>query len=362
MNNIKLQRVPSTEEEIMEDEISGMGSGEFDGSGELYHDHDDDDDGDDDYEEGLVGGVVSPMSSPRSHANVSQEDQFRDEDPFEAASLMTSSTVEDEEELGHSRGFRMLVVLMISALIVAFLALLLPGMFSKSDTLESLRTPARLPVTYDCPEVFVSQNRYELPNFENSYQNVTNQITDNMTEFLETFRNTDFEEWGKDYDTVKQGMYHWKSTRYPDYLKDGDSIYESACGIGLNLYMTLEILQEVKGIENLFVYGSDHIENNAAKADAVFNNIAPAHGQKGVICPGDSVNLYFVPDNSFDLVYTGHIRYVRLLDNSRWYFGGGDGGGDPMVLSLKLSNLVSSFVSPLICSQSNIRSIAFWIE
>jgi hypothetical protein len=65
-----------------------------------------------------------------------------------------------------------------------------------------------------------------------------------------------------------------------------------------------------EGIENLFVYGNEYVEVSAAKADAVMSNVAPAHGQKGVICPGDSGNLYFVPSDAFDLVYTGYLRYV----------------------------------------------------
>ena len=139
-------------------------------------------------------------------------------------------------------------------------------------------------------------------------EKVSKEITDNMTEFLTTFRSDNFDNWGHSYEEVKQGMYHFKSTHYPPYLKDGDSIYESACGIGLNLFMTLEILQEVKGIEELFVYGNEYLEESANKANAVMDHVAPAHGRKGVICPGDSANLGFVPENSFDLVYTGYIR------------------------------------------------------
>jgi hypothetical protein len=174
------------------------------------------------------------------------DDHFVDEDELEAASLMTSSTNEDDVEMEGARAVRVLVCLMICALVVATLALFLPGMFSKSDQFESLRTPARIPVAYQCPEVIEEADNFD-PSFEKDYVNVTKQITDNMTEFLDTFRDADFDDWGRSYETVKQGMFHWKSTRYPAYLKDGDSIYESACGIGLNLFMTLEILQQVKG-------------------------------------------------------------------------------------------------------------------
>jgi hypothetical protein len=74
--------------------------------------------------------------------------------------------------------------------------------------------------------------------------------------------------------------------------------------------MTLEILQDVKGIENLFVYGNEYLEVSAEKANAVLDHLAPAHGRKGVICTADSTDLGFIPADSFDLVYTGYLRYV----------------------------------------------------
>jgi hypothetical protein len=45
---------------------------------------------------------------------------------------------------------------------------------------------------------------------------------------------------GVTYDEVKAGMLHFKQKYFPPNIKSGQSI-ESACGIGLNLYMTLEI-------------------------------------------------------------------------------------------------------------------------
>ncbi len=76
--------------------------------------------------------------------------------------------------------------------------------------------------------------------------------------------------------------------------------------------MTLEILQETSGIENLFVYGNELNQVSAEKANAVYDHIAPALSRKGVICPADSAHLGFIPPNSFDLVYTGYIS--PLLD------------------------------------------------
>jgi hypothetical protein len=220
---------------------------------------------------------------------------------------------DDEEERMCSGSLRNLVLIMVVALILALLAVLMPGIRDKSDTLEAFRTPARLPVKYECPKT-VSLNDAEnySPDFNSQYQNVSNSITTNMTEFLTTFRGTNYDDWGKTFQQIKDGMTHFKSTYYPPYLQDGSTIYESACGIGLNLYMTLEILQETSGIENLFVYGNELVEASAEKANAVYDRIAPALSRKGVICSADSAHLGFIPDNSFDLVYTGYIS--PLLD------------------------------------------------
>ena len=215
----------------------------------------------------------------------------------------------DEEENGMCSGrFRCLVVSADFVWIVALLALLLPGIRNKSN-LEILRTPARIPVEYAC---HIGEG-HQVENIDSAmvdvYETASRTITDNMTEFLAEFRESNFDNWGKTYTQVKEGMRHFKSTYFPPYLQDGSTIYESASGIGLNLYMTLEILQETKGVENLFVYGNELLEASASKANAVFDHIAPANSHKGVICAGDSGHLEFVPSNSFDLVYSGYIRY-----------------------------------------------------
>lgn len=274
-------------------------------------------------------------ADPHDGVVVIHNNNSHDEDDEEAAGLMRraepltkdefsvmSMDYELEEERMCSGSFRILVLSMACVLVVALLAVLLPGIRNKSDALEVLRTPARIPVEYSC---YTKADGHGTENFEpdatDPYETVSESITDNMTEFLQHFRETNFDDWGKTYSQVKEGMHHFKSTYYPPYLQDGSTIYESSCGIGLNLYMTLEILQETKGIENLFVYGSEAIEASADKANAVFDHIAPALSHKGVICPGESSHLGFVPANSFDLVYTGYIRYVcELFVRGRMYF------------------------------------------
>ena len=136
----------------------------------------------------------------------------------------------------------------------------------------------------------------------------------NFSEYLQSFRDTEFDNWGHSFEEVKQSMYPWKSQRFVQGLKSGDAVYESACGIGMNLYMTLEILQQVADIHNITVYGNEYVPESVDIARAIAagtrehpTSYLPAGGRLGTICAADSTQLDFVPSNTFDLVYTGYI-------------------------------------------------------
>jgi len=166
-------------------------------------------------------------------------------------------------------------------------------------------------VNYQCPSVVPDAQNYANTSIEASYNNQTSEIENNFTGFLDNFHNAEFDGWGKTYDFVKAGMYHWKSTRFPKHLQDGNTIYESACGIGLNLIMSLEILQEVKGVNNLIVYGNEYLAHSVNTSNLVLDALLPSlNATKGSVCTGDSTDLHFIPSDSFDLVFTGYIRYV----------------------------------------------------
>merc|ERR1719174_2511697 len=78
-----------------------------------------------------------------------------------------------------------------------------------------------------------------------------------------------------------------------DNIKSGDLIYESACGMGFNLAVTLQLLQETKNVVNLTVYGNDYFEKNVKFANNFFDTNPPAGARKGSICVGDSTSLDF---------------------------------------------------------------------
>ena len=106
------------------------------------------------------------------------------------------------------------------------------------------------------------------------------------------------------YNQMKDMVSPFKEEVFRENLENGDIIYESACGEGLNLLMTLEILRETN-LHNLTVYGNDYLAESIAIANSVFRQEASEY--MGKFCRGDSTNLSFVPSDTFDLAYTGFL-------------------------------------------------------
>lgn len=187
------------------------------------------------------------------------------------------------------------------------LAVLLVGIiFIAGVVCVKLSSRAGQPVHFACPS-HVHKSANDISSENQEYERVTNEIMRNMTGYLQTFSNSTFDSWGRTYERVKRGMYHWKRTRVAPFVENGDSIYESACGIGMNLRMTLEILHEVRGIDFLRIYGNEYVPLSAQVANRIWDEHALWKAQKGTICAADSAILDFVPSDSFHLVYTGYI-------------------------------------------------------
>jgi hypothetical protein len=207
---------------------------------------------------------------------------------------------------------------------------------SSSSSSTTLRKPWNssslgFRVQYDCPRPQPAENEEEQTIYVPKSQSI---MKKGVAEFLASLRGqSEFDNWGHSYSEFKAGMKKWKSRRYSE-LRNGSSIYESACGIGLNLFMTLEILYESHGISDLVVYGNEFVPESVEVARAIWGGdkngtsngvpgFLPGNGQLGTICVGDSAKLEYVPANSFDLVFTGYItplinplRYNGTMDSN----------------------------------------------
>lgn len=125
---------------------------------------------------------------------------------------------------------------------------------------------------------------------------------------IEKLKAEKYDGWNHDFYEVKDTKIDWVKRMFSS-LESGDTIFESACGRGFNLLMTVEILKEELGIENISVYGIDYVESSVLLANEILSTaLKPIGSQLGSqICRGDATNLFFVPDESFDLVFTGYI-------------------------------------------------------
>jgi hypothetical protein len=128
------------------------------------------------------------------------------------------------------------------------------------------------------------------------------------------FEEREYMDWNRTYSQVREGMRHWKVSRYLPNLKTGDSIFESGCGIGLNLLLTLEILStENRNLRDLHLYGTDFGASAAGLANVLLDTVLVGDdnyvgsGRRGIVCAADSTKLQFIPDNAFELVFASHI-------------------------------------------------------
>jgi len=216
-------------------------------------------------------------------------------------------------------------------LIAAFLIVSLVAIYAPDQPQETEDSPVvpkyKGAPQYTCPAASSSSNNNNMDDYNSQtipkYQNDSEFMQDlagdpqNLTTYAETFRDLEFRDWGKTYHEVKGSLVHWKESRFVPNLKTGDSIFESGCGIGLSLYMTLEILQEQtsKNLRDLHLYGSDVSSVVAGTANLVLDKILSGEsvggGKRGVICAADSIQLSdFIPKDTFDLVFSSRIQPV----------------------------------------------------
>eukprot|EP00525_Craspedostauros_australis_P012338 CAMPEP_0198110632 /NCGR_PEP_ID=MMETSP1442-20131203/2659_1 /TAXON_ID= /ORGANISM="Craspedostauros australis, Strain CCMP3328" /LENGTH=502 /DNA_ID=CAMNT_0043766775 /DNA_START=294 /DNA_END=1802 /DNA_ORIENTATION=+ len=149
--------------------------------------------------------------------------------------------------------------------------------------------------------------------------------------FLSTFRDHKFDGWSQSYSDEKNVWRQFYVEHIIPHIESGYHIYESACGIGLKLFMTLEFIHEYSNATDITVYGNEYIDANAKRADQILDLLlsaddafqvgsqdegagsvgdgaANAHKfRKGSVCTGDSTDLNFVPNEAFDMAFTGYI-------------------------------------------------------
>lgn len=173
---------------------------------------------------------------------------------------------------------------------------------SNLHTRFSRKSPSQI----SCPtESITARNGNDMEDYQA-------QELENANDFdLEKLKLASYDGWNGNFHERKKDVYNWKRDHFAS-LKAGDKIYESACGRGLNLLMTLEILMETKNVGNIIVYGNDYLDHSVKIANQVLLKALENENHLGSICQGDSSNLQHVPSDFFDLVFTGkeHSTYL----------------------------------------------------
>ena len=143
---------------------------------------------------------------------------------------------------------------------------------------------------------------------------------------LDELLNMEYSAWGitpRQRKQLNARWVHWYADALLPIFVEKDTtarIYESACGVGLTLYVILELLQEQYNITRLSVSGNDYLAEDVMTANRFYdqqqhNRTSRLQLQKGRICHGDSTNLSHVPSHHFDVVMTGYIDpIVNPLD------------------------------------------------
>jgi len=195
------------------------------------------------------------------------------------------------------------------ALLSAFVLLV---SISTKSSLPSGVTPKEQ-AEFSCPPVnYLDTGDHESgEDFEKWYGSKSRNITTDRKEFLQTFRTQHFDGWGRSYEEIKKQLGPLIAKYMAPHLKPGAKLYESASGIGLNLLLTLEVLQEMPDVNigtGITVYGNEYVPESAQVSEMVLGDgILPPGNHRGVVCAADSTNLAHVPSNYFDVVYSGYI-------------------------------------------------------
>jgi hypothetical protein len=163
-------------------------------------------------------------------------------------------------------------------------------------------------------------------NHEGSFDEYLGPVRDqraHLQSFLQSYRNTTYDAWGLTYEQVLEGMRNWKEQFVVPHVTSGDALFESACGIGLNLVLTAEVLHR-HGVDHLQLFGNEVLKESADLANLVLPALMPQFGSSptSTVCPGDSTNLSHVPTSSMDLVFCGYMSELYdplgFYDNSTY--------------------------------------------
>jgi len=177
-------------------------------------------------------------------------------------------------------------------------------------------------ISYTCPD---PRTDFDQNKLDTEYVQPSQELTWKSGAEIWNYLQDSPDRWKRSYQQARHILFDWKSREFAPHLHNGSSIYESACGTGRNLALTLDIVRQVSGVTDLVVYGNDLSQENAVAAQILFRQVHPFQGNLGRICPGvSSTNLSHIPSDAFDLVYTSYITPLSDPLNFHYKNGGNE--------------------------------------
>ncbi|KAL7569841.1 hypothetical protein ACA910_008510 [Epithemia clementina (nom. ined.)] len=257
-------------------------------------DNDDDDSYDEQQE--LASLVVASVKQNRRRQTQSQAQTALQKPPSSEPSLVRII-------FGSRRSLRLMGVIALSFFV--FYCMIPSSSKNKNKKSGNVQVK-KVHLHYQCPakDSLVNNN---LPGDDEILKGIHE---NNLDVWLKTFRHRDFDDWGHTYNQVKDYMSNWKSTRFAPFLRKNSTLYDVTSGVGLDSFMTLEILKEKNGISGLTIFGNDMNENNIALTDFVLQKLLPSvQGEQGKFCHADSTRLHdFIEADTFDLVFASRMH------------------------------------------------------
>lgn len=161
------------------------------------------------------------------------------------------------------------------------------------------------PISFACPTSVKPPLNERDDNFDFYVENDA-QIANNLTHFRDFL----YDVYPENYRYIKSELKDWKKQYFCGNLNSGDSIYESASGVGLNLFMTLEIVEDVCGLNSISIYGNDYVQESIDLAEKMYSSVLFGRAKSYHFCRADSADLSHIPSGTFDLVYTGYLEPI----------------------------------------------------
>ena len=184
------------------------------------------------------------------------------------------------------------------------------------------RLAAFSPPTYICPQHVHRSANDNHENFEPYERSREKHSKEHFTS-----NQYKFDGWGVTQSERREMLLDLKRDWYcPAVPLENGLIYESAVGLGYNLRLTGDVLEEC-GRRGFRLFGNDYLRHSVDIGRRIVGQMgppAPINGntkpspQLGVLCRADAANLSFVPASTFDLAFTGYIDPLQDPLNIGW--------------------------------------------